>query len=413
METTVWQCYGNPGVIECPTSVLEGVHNAISCGFLSFPRGGVEVGGVFFGEMTGDRLCIRAWLPIPCEHSSGPSFHLSEHDEARLAAQLNSARLQNTFKDMVPIGWFRTRNRSELCFTSEDAIFHQRHFGERWQFAAVFRPRYTGSTTAAIYRVGPDGECHRTPQTVQLPAAASPHRWRRQQGESRQETSRSRRAALRLHTTGAQPETPAEALEPSTATARANRRKRRHQILEVPNEIPAGNQATSYLMPPASGLRPDKPDISDASTSSPPPTPQEAVSPVLEEPPPPVLEEVPSPVLEESPAPVLQEVPPPVLEESPPPALQEPLPPVLEESPPTVQQELSSEEPEGRVWPKGSLFAQPEVARNGHRWRWVLAAAALVLLLIGGIALFTLEELDQIRNRKRATAPVAAAGTVR
>jgi proteasome lid subunit RPN8/RPN11 len=129
----------------------------VATGFRQFPHGGMAVGGVLFGE--GDRHLVRvlATRPMPCEHSAGPSFTLSENDHADLESVLSAAREDPEIAGMIPVGWFHSHTRSGLTLTPSDLVIHERHFPEAWQIAMVVRPEDDGPTQAAIFVRQDDG----------------------------------------------------------------------------------------------------------------------------------------------------------------------------------------------------------------------------------------------------------------
>jgi proteasome lid subunit RPN8/RPN11 len=109
-------------------------------GFYKLARGGLEVGGVLFGQRSGDSVRILASRPIACEHASGPSFVLSENDEAGLRTLLESATSDPELKGLVPAGWYHSHTRSEISLSERDLEIYARYFPEPWQVSLVLRP---------------------------------------------------------------------------------------------------------------------------------------------------------------------------------------------------------------------------------------------------------------------------------
>src|SRR5260221_6043783 len=94
--------------------------------FFAIPRGGVEIGGILFGTFEMGSVRLQAFRTVECEHASGPSFILSEADLARLAAVLVSAPEEPELAGLTPVGWFRSRTRSEISLSEADvALFDQ------------------------------------------------------------------------------------------------------------------------------------------------------------------------------------------------------------------------------------------------------------------------------------------------
>jgi hypothetical protein len=140
----VAQC---PFAIEYPAEVLDQIRVAVMDAFFAIPRGGLEIGGVLFGRYRDGLLRIEAFRMLECEHAAGPSFTLSEADHVRLRNLLHSAEAEG----LQPVGWFRSRTRSEIALWSADAALHDAYFPEPWQVVLVLRPEVTRPTRASFF----------------------------------------------------------------------------------------------------------------------------------------------------------------------------------------------------------------------------------------------------------------------
>ncbi len=144
-------------VPECPfrVTVLASVLNEIRVlaveAFYSVPRGGVEIGGVFFGVHEGGSIHIRAHRQIHCEYSTGPSFTLSVKDQLGLSGLLDQAPSDPELSGMKPLGWYHSHTRSELFLSPVDVQLYTDFFHERWQIAAVLRPANLHPTRAGFF----------------------------------------------------------------------------------------------------------------------------------------------------------------------------------------------------------------------------------------------------------------------
>lgn len=143
--------------IEYSPEILETVRAAVVEGFYKLARGGLEVGGVLFGERSGQSVRILASRPIACEHALGPSFLLSKKDEANLASLLESATSDPELKDLIPVGWYHSHTRSEISFSDRDLEVHNQYFREPWQVALVVRPEKMRPARARFFLRGPGG----------------------------------------------------------------------------------------------------------------------------------------------------------------------------------------------------------------------------------------------------------------
>ena len=115
--------------------------------FFAIPRGGLEIGGVLFGQYREGTLRIEAFRMLECEHATGPSFTLSEADQVRLRVLLDSALAEG----LLPVGWFRSRTRSEISLSDADIAVHDTHFPEPWQVVLVLRPEVTRPMRAGFF----------------------------------------------------------------------------------------------------------------------------------------------------------------------------------------------------------------------------------------------------------------------
>ena len=140
----VAQC---PFAIEYPAEVLDQIRVVVMDAFFAIPRGGLEIGGVLFGRYRDGLLRIEAFRMLECEHAAGPSFTLSEADHVRLRDLLSSAATEG----LQPVGWFRSRTRSEIALCDADAALHDAYFPEPWQVMLVLRPEVTRPTRAAFF----------------------------------------------------------------------------------------------------------------------------------------------------------------------------------------------------------------------------------------------------------------------
>ena len=156
-------------IIEYPDELLEQIRLAVMEAFFAIPRGGLEIGGVLFGRYGEGKLQIEAFRMVACEHAAGPSFTLSEADHVRLRDLLNAAVAEG----LHPVGWFRSRTRSEISLSDADAALHDKYFREPWQVVLVLRPEVTRPMRAGFFfREG--GVCVSCPEFVVEPWGGSP-----------------------------------------------------------------------------------------------------------------------------------------------------------------------------------------------------------------------------------------------
>src|SRR6185369_576786 len=111
--------------------MMNGIRRAVVDAFCAIPRGGLEIGGVLFGSFEQGRVIVQAFRTLECEHATGPSFVLSDADRVRLAALLASAAKDSELAGLAPVGWFRSRTRSEISLSETDVALFDTYFPQR------------------------------------------------------------------------------------------------------------------------------------------------------------------------------------------------------------------------------------------------------------------------------------------
>lgn len=152
-----WRVEGIPVAIEYSLATFEEIARQAVEGYLRFPHGGLEVGGVLFGVREGGLVRIHASRPIPCEHATGPSFVLSARDEQALKRLLENYASDPELSAMAPVGWYRSRTRRDIRLSESDLEIHQRHFSEPWQVVLVLRPEGLRALKAGFFAREADG----------------------------------------------------------------------------------------------------------------------------------------------------------------------------------------------------------------------------------------------------------------
>jgi hypothetical protein len=111
-------------------------------GFGSIPKRGAEVGGLLLGTLTKSLSStvyrIEDFVDVPCAHKFGPSFVLSEEDQARLQdAVQDAARDARGYR---VLGLYRSHTRDGLFLAPEDQELLDRHFPAPDQIVLLVRP---------------------------------------------------------------------------------------------------------------------------------------------------------------------------------------------------------------------------------------------------------------------------------
>jgi len=155
-----WKVPQCPFTIEYSLRALDDIRLAVMDAFFSLPRGGAEIGGILLGQRLRRRVVIDDYLPLDCEHASGPSFTLSQRDRDALVELLASA--ERDPDGLRPIGWYHSHTRSEIFLSEADLGLHERYFPEPWQVALVLKPHTFQPTRAGFFFREKDGSIHGT-----------------------------------------------------------------------------------------------------------------------------------------------------------------------------------------------------------------------------------------------------------
>lgn len=153
-----WLPPDNSLSIDILFDVIDGMLPDVMRGFGALPRRGAEVGGILIGQVDPDsprRIVIEDFEPVPCEYSTGPSYHLSERDLFHLeeALQMEESRGRTV------VGWYRSHTRKDLFLDSSDLELAARYFSNPPQVILLIHP-FASRTSAAGFFYWEDGRIH-------------------------------------------------------------------------------------------------------------------------------------------------------------------------------------------------------------------------------------------------------------
>ncbi|MCS7023461.1 MAG: hypothetical protein NZV14_01575 [Bryobacteraceae bacterium] len=157
----LWSAPESRYSIEIPAALLEQLNGLALSAFRRLSRGGLEVGGLLFGEREETRLRILDWRQVECEHARGPGFLLSGRDRDLLVQQLEQAERDPQLNALVLLGFFVSHTKRGVCLSEEDLEIYNRFFPEPWQVVLVLHP-VKGRPTQAGFFVREDGGLVRT-----------------------------------------------------------------------------------------------------------------------------------------------------------------------------------------------------------------------------------------------------------
>ncbi len=179
-----YRSLGEGPLIHLSLEAVDGILGEVLTGFGAIPRRGAEVGGLLLGRTSGNEVWIESFAIIACEHRRGPSFLVSETDEAGLAELVD----QHRTGEAVPVGMFRSNTRDRNTLADEDRELFGQYFPAPVGVFLLIRPyaSKTSTGTFIVYRDGvlPDDESDTFPfQRWELEGGPAPRR--RSLGETR------------------------------------------------------------------------------------------------------------------------------------------------------------------------------------------------------------------------------------
>jgi hypothetical protein len=167
-----------PAKVHFVPGLIENIAHLVLDGYSATSHGGLEIGGLLFGRRSTGSITVEEFRPMPCDHSLGPRFILSERDERGLRDLLKTSTIDPALKGLDAIGWYCSHTRSDLLLCERELVFHDTYFSGPVDFVIVFKPREMRSVTAGIFLRGADRIMDpRRPATVlDLPELAASSR---------------------------------------------------------------------------------------------------------------------------------------------------------------------------------------------------------------------------------------------
>jgi hypothetical protein len=142
-EFGVWN-----GIVEYSHDAMETVRAQAVTGLNSCPRGGMEIGGVLYGERRGEVSRIIAAQELKCRHEKGPRFVLAEQDEATFREMLKP------HNGLRAVGWYCSHTRGGVALNANDCAILERYFPERGSVALIVKPDRFGPVEATFHVQG-------------------------------------------------------------------------------------------------------------------------------------------------------------------------------------------------------------------------------------------------------------------
>jgi hypothetical protein len=139
-EYAFWTDEDNSFRINYSLPLFHEIDFQVNEGYRRIPHGGIEIGGILYGTSDKNTAFIEAFIPIECEHATGPSFHLSERDLAKLTASLAEATSKEELKSLSPLGWFIAHTRSPLRMSERELQLFNQFFPGPGKITLLIKP---------------------------------------------------------------------------------------------------------------------------------------------------------------------------------------------------------------------------------------------------------------------------------
>ena len=160
-EYAYWAIPGAAVAVTYSLPLFHEIDFAVNEGYRKIPRGGIEEGGLLFGVIDEKGTRIDAFRPIVCEHSSGPSFLLSDHDLEGMQAQMEACETDPELEGLHVVGWFLAHTRGPLTLTDREADLCDHYFAHPGMVTMLVKPERFQPTRFGFLVRGTDGSLPR------------------------------------------------------------------------------------------------------------------------------------------------------------------------------------------------------------------------------------------------------------
>ena len=126
-------------------------------GYRKIPHGGIEEGGLLFGNVDEKGTRVEAFRQIACEHASGPSLLLSDRDLELLNGQIENSVSDPELQGLHLVGWFLAHTRGPLALTDREVDLCNHFFGHPGMLTVLVKPERFQPTRFGFLVRGQDG----------------------------------------------------------------------------------------------------------------------------------------------------------------------------------------------------------------------------------------------------------------
>ncbi len=166
----VWEVPGKPVAVHLELDVVDRLGQDALSGLGAVPRRGVESGGILLGSIQpGDPSVVRieGFEPVPCIHTRGPAYWLSDNERQRFTAcadQWGPVPGRRT----IAVSFYRTHMREGLGLTDEDLELFNLSFREPSHVALLIKPFATRPSVGGFF-IREDGSVRADDSHLEFP----------------------------------------------------------------------------------------------------------------------------------------------------------------------------------------------------------------------------------------------------
>jgi proteasome lid subunit RPN8/RPN11 len=124
-------------------------------GLGAIPRRGAEIGGLLIGRIEDTAVYIDDFEAVPCEYRQGPSYVLSDNDQASFEAAYERWKTGKE-QQRDAVGYFRSNTRDRLALSDADRQLMRRYFPSAPHVMLLIRP-YVSRVTVGGFVAYEDG----------------------------------------------------------------------------------------------------------------------------------------------------------------------------------------------------------------------------------------------------------------
>ncbi len=149
----VWEVAGKPISIHLDFNVVDRLAMDVMRGFGAVPKRGAEVGGLLLGsiEKAGSLVVrIEDFVPVTCDYLRGPSYLLTEKDEAKFREAVERAKNASGNEPRL-VGIYRSHTREALGLADEDLERFSAYCSDPDQIILLVRPFATRTSVGAFF----------------------------------------------------------------------------------------------------------------------------------------------------------------------------------------------------------------------------------------------------------------------